>query len=463
MTIQESPFIVIKRVIARELGNLIAAREVGFQVSDVLIRRSLDGLSFDVCRSALGLLDAAKNHGPMSYIEKRLFVLCSGGFAESIVVRDEKKKALEQLDGDEFWQCFQNDYWAVRPGRASVSDYKKACEITAVYRSLLYSEGTPSEQHLSDEFHSQEIHRYMHTLGQLPLCGLLTEDTFLNLVDSIAAREISDDGSLRNQSITLGISDIATYASGNRDAIASVHQVYDVTSDGCASSPARFPPKNDLRETHRIFAHELGHWMAAEIVGIKKSGVEFRWERWRGQHEACGFCTVFVGSACITLGFQRYLASRIATMVAGPLADCCMRFPGEEGIGEELYGTLYRGHGADDFEKAIELIIIYCAEHLAPRGHRSIEADREVGKAHVLEAVVGIFRKFGIFEVIRSDLYLSFISKFIDKKQNEINEKSLFADQIKLTISSAEISDYLATDEGMSKLVHEAKKHAGEL
>lgn len=459
MTIQESQLIAFKRIIARELGHLIAVREAGFQVRDVQIDWPLDGSPIEVRRPALGLLEAAKRLGPKTYIEKRLFVLCAGGYGECLVVRREKEKSGEINDGDEFWKCFQDDDWAVRPGRASVSDYKKARELAAVYQSLVEPSAPPLEEKFSEEFHSKVVHEYMGKFGLLLLHNLLTAEEFLGLVDNIVEQEVGADRLRRSPTIVLGSSTVDIYVSGKPVTTIDALQLPEANSVESFDKSDQTSAKNTPLEIQRIFGHELGHWLAAEVVGLRTSGVSLTWKRGRrwDQYIADGHCTVFVGSACATLGFQRYLASRIATMVAGPLADCWMRSPGKMSVGGTLYMNLFREYGADDFEKAVELIIIHAAQALADRQDWSAPVDREVGQEFVLRTIVGILRQFGIWELILSDSYLSFIYGLINKKQKEAEDDWRHTDKFNVEMPSGEISEWLSMGENFCKLVQEAK------
>lgn len=449
---QEKQFNVARRQIARELAHLIAVREAGFCLGDVQISSSETSRPFVVRRSSIGLFEEAKECGPKTYMEKRLLVLCAAGRGESIVVSSDKEKSGESCDGYEFWDCFQVEGWSVFPGRAAISDCDLACEIATAYRSLIAANDSSTDQDLSDDFHNRAMFGFIHTFGITPLRRLLTEREFLKLLDGIVEREVNPDGSLRNSVVTLGPEDIEAYAPSEPDNEASTAgnpKIDNRSVDDCSSG---IPSEKLHIEIQRIFAHELGHWLAAKILGIRTSGVVIEWERLGVEYYAFGHCTVFLGAVCATLGFEQYLESRIAGIAAGSLADCEVRLPGKEAIGDELYKTLHRGGGTDDLEKLAELVVIHGATHLTYR-HDSVPIGREVSEEQVLRTIIGVLNRSKLLPIIRSAEYLSFVHEIIEQQQKEGSSDWRFERQIKIAISTDQISNSLESHQGLTALI----------
>lgn len=456
ITIQENRFNIARRLVARELAHLIAVREAGFCLGEVQISSPGNQKPYVVRRSSLGLFDAAKKYGSKTYMEKRLFVLCAAGLGESLVVLSEKDKSGEACTGDEFWECFQVEDWSVFPGRAATSDYDLACEIATAYRSLTNDDDASEEPNLTDEFHCHAMFGLMSKFGIAALVKLFTQREFLKLVDCVVEREINQDGTLRNGVVTLGEAEIDAYVPSKPDYGSETKGLPDKDNGRTLDNSNIIQSGKIHAEIQRIFAHELGHWLAAKILGIRTSGVKIEWERHGIQYYPWGHCTVFLGGACITLGFEQYLESRIATIATGSLADCDMRFPEEEAIGSELYKTLHFGGGKGDLEKLAELVVIHGAMHLTYR-YDSAPVGRELNQGQVLETIVGVLNRSKLWSIIRSTEYRSFIHEIIEQQQKAGVNDWMVERQIKIEITTDQISSSLKSHEGLTALIEKQR------
>lgn len=451
-----------RRLIARELAHMIAVREAGLYLGDVKISWVGEKMSFDVYRASLGLYDAAKKYGPKIYMEKRLFVLCAPALGESIIISKDKERSGEPFDPNKFWECFELGSWSVFPGRAAVSDYNRAWEIATTYRSLIATEEPTRKSDLSDVFHGKTVCGFIHSLGVIPLTSILTETEFIQLLDRIVEREINYDGTLRNGVATVQAAEIEAYVPGKCDIGGYTNEKPHVdekpeSENGYTKDRSNIVSSEKLPiEIRRIFAHEIGHWLAAKILGIKTTGVHIEWEKKGAMFDPSGSCTVFVGSACVTLGFERYLENRIATIAAGSLADCSMRFPEKDAIGDELYKTLHFTYGLDDFEKLVELAIIHCAKHLTYQ-HGPAPVGRELDKGKVLETVIGTLTRSKMLPIIQSAQYRSFIYGVLKEAQTRDSNSWTYASEVKIDISTEQLSQSLNSHKGLAALIRQVE------
>lgn len=440
----------VERLLARQLGYSLAARECGFPIGDVSVRWPLGESSPIAVRSEPeALTRAIRQFGTTSYVEKRICVLFSRAFAEYVLLlRDAAAGETLCLDQGEFWRLFDspsNDLVSERS--LGGSDHAKAYELATLHL-LMDKNWQPTGDNLSIEReHGVAVYDRMCTFGSAPLEELINGGAFTTLLAQIIRQGIQPDGTFVNDSVTIAASSVEAHSPDKNE---MKYQAPASTESRALDTEAyRWSALEVSRtspEIQRLFAHELGHWLAAQIVGIPATEVCLVWSDRPAAGQGDGACTVFLGPAIARLDFDHYLEGRIAVLCAGSLADGCMRNPNARAMGGALIQILTTGTGKDDFEKMRELIILYRALQPSTAANPQRLPEEDPNGQDILEIIVPLLRKLKIWDVIRSPEFVSFVHSVIAAEPQLSRHDELHGcDMIQVNMSTDRIRAHIAS------------------
>ncbi|MGZ2749610.1 hypothetical protein [Burkholderia stagnalis] len=409
---------------AQSLATFLAAKAVGLKIEDIHItpERWTEAARINADLVQIDLPGAIQQLKRKEYIENRIFVLCAKAYAVLLLSIRDAERGEGKLTGNEFWDHL----------RENIED-SLLRELCALY--LIEDDRSD----LGDNFEANfeyKSNQYIATFGLKPLSKLLTKKEFLSLLSSLMNEPAWMAADLHQFDILINDEAVADYKAGEVTVQFSDEKSHEFHGlKGLSSSTKGMNSKSIAQRC--LAAHELGHWLAAMIVGIETSGIHLQLE------DGGGNCTVFLGQPAFKWELVSYLKSRIAVLCAGSLADCCTKYPLQRhAIGNEFYLTLYRRTGIDDFSKLREIFLIY--RTMSHRTVPAIDLSRPPSRDELLGEMVSLLREFGIWNILISDEYQYFVERILSSEMiAESIQRPRDCDGNGIKISTATIETYI--------------------
>ncbi|GLZ18625.1 hypothetical protein [Burkholderia plantarii] len=435
-----------KQFLAGVLGTVIAARHAGVGCEKIVV--TIDPYDHSLKLENPDFMDwvgLIRQRDPDAYLRKRLLVLCARAWAEALVVQRDAVAQGRTPSPDQFWQCLGHG-----------SDDSIAHEVAIVHLTRNRIAGCQGAEACSDEAFADKVNKVILEFGLKPLSALITEDAFLRFLDDFCHTRLDPDGRLPNGRVDFDDGVAAGYQPGvNEVRFDDVKSVpVRVDDSEVASGEDVLGGKGD-DDVKCLFAHELGHWIAACKLGIRTSAIELAWScRWDAKTEPDGHCTIHLDSVAGAWDDLRYLEARIAVLAAGALADYCFRHPGEVAVGDGFYKLLSNGTGRDDFRKMRELLVLYVAIKFRDDTYMMSRFSWPLNGQVVLNAVVPLMKQdLKIWDLIRSDDFRAFVTEIIDTERSKLAVGFVEDSKVRIRMRTARVEAVLARHHDLHKLV----------
>ncbi len=394
--------------LAHELAIALVAKHVGFTLEEFDVEWYGDGGKPRALSSVSGIqlltVDAPEQR--RAYIEKRIAVLCARAYATMLILTRKANANETAVSGDEFWHSLRD-----------IGDHSLVVELCAAY--LIEDTSKPDSGGEEIDFVERQ-NQYIFYHGLQTVATLLTGTEFLSFVE----KSLSNfDRSMGMFQTTISAEVLKSYEPGTstlkigegaRPAAELRDQATDLTFPQWSRS------EENVEVSRRcLVAHELGHWMSAQYVGIPTSGVQFKLD------ELLGSCEVFLGPPAFQWTLERYLSARIAVLCAGSYAECLLRTPDEgRSFYDALFSTLYFGTGKDDFSKLQELYLIYrtMPQSLAvPRNMAS-----RPGREEIWSVLTDLLQKFGLYDALKSPEFEELVNHIFSRAKSSSSTPTNF-------------------------------------
>lgn len=433
-----------KRFLAGVLGTVIAARYVGARCKKIVV--TINPYDFSLKLENPDFVDwveLIQECDPDEYLCKRMLVLCARTWAEALFMQSTAKVEGEKPAPD-FWQ-------RLRDG----GDESIAHEVVIVHLTRSPTDNRQGTEAWSDEAFPDKINKVILEFGLKPISALITRDEFLRFLDDFCQTWLDPDGRPPNGRVDFDDGVAAGYQPGVNEVRFDDGESVLVRVDDSevASGEDVLGGKGD-DDVKCLFAHELGHWIAAYKLGIRTSAIELTWLcRWNAKKEPEGHCTIHLNGAAQAWDDLRYLEARIAVLAAGALADYGFRHPGEIAIGNGFYKLLSNGTGSGDFRKMRELLVMYVATRFQDDRYMMSQFSWPLSGDIVLKAVVPLMRRLGLWDLMQSNDFRTFVTEVIDTERSKVAVKFVEDSKVTIRMRTARVEAMLARHEDLHKLL----------
>ncbi|MBI0331192.1 hypothetical protein [Burkholderia plantarii] len=432
-----------KRFLAGVLGQVIAARHVGVRCEEIVV--AIDSYDHSLKLENPDFVDwvgLVRAVDPDEYLRKRMFVLCARAWAEALFMQSTAK-VEEETPAPDFWQCLRDG-----------DDESIAHELAIVHLTRSPLADRQDAEAWTDEAFPDKVNKLILEFGLKPISVLITRHEFLRFLDDFCQTWLDPDGRPPKGRVDFDDGVAAGYRPGvNEVRFGEVKSVLVRVDDSeVASGEDVLGGKGD-DDVKCLFAHELGHWIAACKLGIRTRAIELAWFcRWDAKTTNGGHCTIHLNGAAQAWDDLRYLEARIAVLAAGALADYCFRHPGEVAIGDGFYKLLRNGTGGDDFRKMRELLILYVAIKFRDDRHMMSQFFWPLSGGIVLKAVVPLMKRLALWDLIRSGRFRAFVTDIIDTERSKVAVKFVEDSAVTIRIGTARVEAVLARHHELHEL-----------
>ncbi|WP_246793047.1 hypothetical protein [Burkholderia perseverans] len=433
-----------KRFLAGVLGTVIAARHAGARCKKIVV--TTDPYDFSLKLENPDFVDwvgLIRERDRDAYLRKRMFVLCARAWAEALVVQRSAEAEGKTPPPDQFWQCLRDG-----------DDESIAHEVAIVHLTRSPIADRQGAEAWSDEAFPDKLNKLILEFGLKPISALITRDEFLRFLDDFCQTWLDPDGRPPNGRVDFDDGVAAGYQPGiNEVRFGDGESVLVRVDDSEVASGEDVPGAKGDDDVKCLFAHELGHWIAAYKLGIRTSAIELTWLcRWNAKSELEGHCTIHLNGAAQAWDELRYLEARIAVLAAGALADYGFRHPGESAIGNGFYKLLKDGTGHDDFRKMRELLIVYVAAKFQDDRYMMSQFSWPLSGDIVLRAVVPLMKRLALWDLMQSNDFRTFVTEIIDTERSKVAVKFVENSDVTFRMRTARVEAVLARHDALYKL-----------